>query len=485
MRFHYSAHCPDALLTSQLLAAWILRGIYRVYFHPLAGFPGPRLVAFTRLPRNVAVWKGRLHKYVQELHVQYGDVVRVSPDELSFLHPDAWRDIYGHGPGQGKGTRGSAPPKDWLWGGLIAPNGVASVLEEQDPKDHLRVRRIFEPAFSDRALKEQEPLFMKYVDQLVGNLKDEVREQPEKRVDMVKNYNYESKYNPWVSLIFDSIRVTCRFNLIKQYPWLSRLVTANLPDSVRRTRQEHFQYSVDRVSKRIERGRTTEGRDLWDLALTQNKGMQLSRAQMDSNATAFMVAGTETTATLLSGLTYLLLKNPTTMQKLSLEIRGAFADSSDMSMEAIAALPYLAACLKEALRLYPPLPVGLPHFTPANGSTICGRFVPPNTIVGAPQYSMNRDPQNFREPNAFVPERWLGDDKFANDRRHAMQPFSVGSRNCLGQNMALHEIRLIISKVIFNFDMLLCAESEQWADQRVFTLWEKRPLMVKLRDARA
>jgi hypothetical protein len=46
-------------------------------------------------------------------------------------------------------------------------------------------------------------------------------------------------------------------------------------------------------------------------------------------------------------------------------------------------------------------------------------------------------------------------------------------------------MRLIISKVVFNFDMLLCAESEQWADQRVFTLWEKRPLMVKLRDARA
>ncbi|KAL1792291.1 hypothetical protein ACET3X_008798 [Alternaria dauci] len=284
------------------------------------------------------------------------------PDELRFLHPDAWRDVYGHGDGKGKGTRGSVPPKDWVWGGLIAPNRVASILEEQVPEDHLRVRRIFEPAFSDRALKEQEPLFMKYVDQLVRNLRAEVREQPEKRFDMVTNYNFtsfdimgdltfgeplhmldESKYNPWVSLIFDSIRVTCRFNLIKQYPWLSRIVTANLPESARKTRQEHFQYSVDRVSKRIERGRTTEGRDLWDYALTQNKGKQLSRSQMDSNATAFMVAGTETTATLLSGLTYLLLKNPATMQKLSSEVRGAFADSSDMSMEAIAALPYLAA----------------------------------------------------------------------------------------------------------------------------------------------
>jgi cytochrome P450 len=193
----------------------------------------------------------------------------------------------------------------------------------------------------------------------------------------------DSKYDPWVSIIFGSIKFGSRFNLLTYYPWLSRFVKANIPAKMQKKKYEHFQYSVERVSKRLERGRTTEGRDLWDYALNQEESKSLSRGEMDANATLFMLAGTETTATLLSGLTYLLLKNPSKMAALSEEIRGAFENEKDMSMEAIAALPYLAACLKEALRLYPPVPVGLPHLTPANGSTICGRFIPPGVCVAS------------------------------------------------------------------------------------------------------
>jgi hypothetical protein len=51
--------------------------------------------------------------------------------------------------------------------------------------------------------------------------------------------------------------------------------------------------------------------------------------------------------------------------------------------------------------------------------------------------------------------------------------------------MAYHEMRLIITKVLFNFDMQLCPESQDWADQKMFTLWEKPPLMVRLKDVKA
>ena len=51
--------------------------------------------------------------------------------------------------------------------------------------------------------------------------------------------------------------------------------------------------------------------------------------------------------------------------------------------------------------------------------------------------------------------------------------------------MAYHEMRLILTKVLYNFDLELCPESEEWVDQKVFTLWEKHPLMVKLRDVRS
>lgn len=117
--------------------------------------------------------------------------MRISPDELSFIHPDAWRDIYGHGTGLGKGTHGSVPPKLWAWYSKPS-NDIATIVAIADPQEHARVRRIFKPAFSDRALREQEPLFNKYVDQLVGNLRAAVSEQPEREFDMVRNLNCKS-----------------------------------------------------------------------------------------------------------------------------------------------------------------------------------------------------------------------------------------------------------------------------------------------------
>lgn len=155
-----------------------------------------------------------------------------------------------------------------------------------------------------------------------------------------------------------------------------------------------------------------------------------------------MVAGTETTATTLSGLIYMLMRDPTTMEKLTREIHESFAVSSDISMERLAGLPYLNACVKEAMRIYPSVPVGMPHVTPAEGSTVCGRFVPPGTVVSASHLFMYTSADNFADPLLFIPERWLGDERFADDKRAAVNPFSMGSRDCLGKKYVRHAVRL-------------------------------------------
>jgi len=105
--------------------------------------------------------------------------VRISPDELSFTNPKAWRDIYGYGSKEGPG---SAPPKNWNRQGS-SPNGANSLVAEQDNAEHARIRRIFSPAFSDRALVQQSPLFTKYADQLVRNLRESVQANA---VDLVR-----------------------------------------------------------------------------------------------------------------------------------------------------------------------------------------------------------------------------------------------------------------------------------------------------------
>ncbi len=242
-----------------------------------------------------------------------------------------------------------------------------------------------------------------------------------------------AEYDPWVSTIFASLKISSYFSIMTAYPWLWRAFKRYVPESVNKKRMDHFNYSVTRVTKRLEKGRDTEGVDLWDLVLSQKEGRGLSRGEMDANASVFMVAGTETTATLVSGLTYFLLRNPECMKKLKEEIRGAFTTDADMTMERLAALPYLAACIKEAFRLYPPVPIGLPRLTPEDGSTVVGQFIPPGTALSIPQHAMYLSERNFKRPSEYLPQRWLGDSEFDGDEKQCLQPFSVGSRDCVGK----------------------------------------------------
>lgn len=113
-------------------------------------------------------------------------------------------------------------------------------------------------------------------------------------------------------------------------------------------------------------------------------------------------------------------------------------------------------------------------------------------------------PLNFENPTSFIPERWLPGTGYDDDRRDVLQPFSVGPRNCIGKkyvcrldihheqpsqltnplSLANHEMRLILAKVLWNFDLELCPQSQNWADQKTYSLWEKHPLMVKMRPVR-
>lgn len=89
-----------------------------------------------------------------------------------------------------------------------------------------------------------------------------------------------------------------------------------------------------------------------------------------------------------------------------------------------------------------------------------------------------------------MPERWLSDGEagpeFANDDRAACQPFSLGTRNCIGKNLAAVEMHLIMAKLLYHFDLSAgegMSEAEDWFDQKAWGIWRKKPLWVKLRAA--
>ncbi|KAL2351348.1 cytochrome P450 [Cryomyces antarcticus] len=127
-------------------------------------------------------------------------------------------------------------------------------------------------------------------------------------------------------------------------------------------------------------------------------------------------------------------------------------------------LPYLAAVIKEALRLTSGVTTGLSRVVPPEGAGICGTVVPGKTIVSCGNTFVHYNVDTFNDPMAFSPERWLEDpelDKW-------LVPFSKGPRMCLGINLAWAELRLTFARVFHKFDMELDSSSPQellWHDK--------------------
>lgn len=362
--------------------------IYNVYFHPLSKYPGPKLYAASRIPYALDLSHGTINQSISEAHKKYGDVVRIAPNELSFISGDtAWNDIYGF--------RGAKKPefgKDLDWYNKPV-NGTYSMLGA-GREDHSRMRRVFSHAFSDKALREQEPLIQKYIGMLMQRLGEKAKAGLD--VDLVRYYNFTTfdvigdltfgesfgcletdDYHALVSGVFASLRASNRRKALHYWPALQKAYFAW--DSL--TRQGKVQgniifhkFTAAKVDKRL--AAETDRPDIITAIEKQPETKALSRPEIQTNSELFLIAGSETTATMLSGTTMCLLKNPETMKKLVAEIRGAFKSSDEITFERVGQLPYLIAALTEGMRFYPPVPTGFPRKVPEGGDNVGGHYVP-------------------------------------------------------------------------------------------------------------
>lgn len=343
-------------------------------------------MAATRIPNMYMVVSGQIHQEITKLHEKYGPIVRVSPNELSFVtNGEAWKPIYGTRPGHSqkpKNTIFYQPPID----------GFPNIILSNDT-DHTRFRRSLSHAFSDSSLRGQEPIIKGYVDLLIQRLHETTRSGTIP-VDIVSWYNFttfdiigdlafgepfsclqNSSYHPWVSMIFAGVKAGTMISVVRRIPYLEPLKKLFTPKKLMDARLYHQRLTKEKV--RIRMGKSNDRPDFFANVLKQkDPSKTFSEGELHSNADILIVAGSETTATLLSGVTYLLLRSPHAFFKLKEEVRGAFKSDADVTLEACNQLVYLQACLNEALRMYPPVPVGLPRIIDAQGDTIDGNFVP-------------------------------------------------------------------------------------------------------------
>ena len=185
----------------------------------------------------------------------------------------------------------------------------------------------------------------------------------------------DSSYHPWVKAIFSHLKTLSISRICRAWPGLTQLLRALISKELKQRSKQHLAFSAEMIDKQMLL--KTERPDIWNLISRHSEeDGGLAPSEMYSNGALFMLAGTETTATQLSGLTYLLLKNPGQMKRLVSELRSSFESFEDMTMTKLSQLEYLGACIDEGLRLYPPVPVGLPRTVPTGGAVVCGQWVP-------------------------------------------------------------------------------------------------------------
>ncbi|OJD34005.1 cytochrome p450 monooxygenase [Diplodia corticola] len=471
-----------------------LLAVYRLTFHPLAGYPGPFLAKTTPWRDVYHAWRGDKHLDFYELHQRYGPFVRYGPNTLSVNDPAALKAIYGH--------RANVRKSDFYLAFPAVP-GAFSTHTALDRHAHARKRRVMSHAFSDQALKGVEDYVLGYVRAFVGKLTAATADgdghglghgsaggggpdgwSPARDVaewctylgfDVMGDLAFGKSFSMLEGDVpenreaaFLLTQAAKRHNITGPMPWLHQSgLDRLLFRKINQDRDRYLAFSRKQVGQRTQSDVWKSDRKDFFYYLLNSKdpetGEGFGKQELWGESNTLIIAGSDTTSTTLTGAIFYLLHNPAALARLAAEIRTTFATSESIrSGPSLNGCVYLRACIDEALRLSPPVGAVLPRLTLPGGLDVCGRHIPPGIGVGCPIYALHHHADHVPDPFAYRPERWLageveasGGDEGVRRLHDVFNPFSVGPRGCIGKPMAYLELSLALARLVWAWDMRL------------------------------
>jgi cytochrome P450 len=192
----------------------------------------------------------------------------------------------------------------------------------------------------------------------------------------------------------------------------------------------------------------------------QMAALEIKDPDMIWMSLALVAAGTETTGSSLNWVLVYLLKHPQHIGKVQAEIDDVIGRDRIPTADDRKKLPYLDACILEALRLCPPIPLAIPHATTAD-IEYRGKTISKGTIVFSNIYAIHRDAATWDNPDVYDPTRFLNEDgEVIIAKQEMIVPFSLGMRRCLGEVLARAELFVIIATLLQKFDVTVAPGSD-------------------------
>ncbi|KAI4284882.1 MAG: hypothetical protein L6R38_001091 [Xanthoria sp. 2 TBL-2021] len=398
------------------------------------------------------------------MHERYGPIIRITPDMLSIHDPEAYSEIY-----TTESRRKTSNHQPFSQG--LGFDGSHFLTTDHDL--HRRRRRPLEPFFSRSGVLRLQPLLAETIEKFEDRLEQTKGSGSVIRLDHAffalsgdvvgklcwaekEEFLDDPNFSPeWYNLVHGIIK---SIYLFQMFPWLARALN-HLPKSIilRAMPQAQVFEDFDKMTlANVANAKTTklhnDQREPFKRAYPSlfhwivNSDMpesELGDQRLANEAQVILSAGSTSTARTLTHITCHLLANPRIRSRLGYELKDIMAEWPDKvpSWVELEHVPYLQAVLKEGLRYAVMHP--LPRVSPDVDIQYRQWTIPAGTAVGMSGYLMHSDPDVYPSPFTFDPDRWLGDIDPHMLRNFV--PFTRGSRNCLGQNLAQAELSLAIA----------------------------------------
>ncbi|KAL2802293.1 cytochrome P450 [Aspergillus granulosus] len=468
--------------------------------------PGPFWAKFTNLQRVWWVKTGRAHEIHYKLHEKYGTFVRIGPNMISISDPAALSTVYPNRMGFPKSdfykTQRPYTP---------STGALPVVFNTQDEKLHKKLRGPIASLYAMTNVMKLEPL----MDQTLGAFFAQLEQRfvgPRAEFDLsswlrffafevMGAVSFSNKYgflengrdvNGLLGGIWGFMKAAAPMG---QMPWLDDFLYKNsLVAKIRgSTGLSILNVVNENITERQTADRDKPGR--LDM-LAQFLEIQASTPDVPPwapKAWTFsnVIAGSDSSANAMTTAMYNLMAYPETMARLYEEFltmkQEEGASSQILPWKAIRDLPYLDACMMEALRIHPPFCLHLERVVPASGIEINGRRIPPGTVVGMSPYVINHHKPTFGEDvHQWRPERWLGHSEVhLQHLKNTILTFGSGRRVCLGKNIAIMEIKKLISFLVLNYEWKLLDRQRYQVENAWFFKQKGLDVTVSKRPASA